>query len=117
VPEGDWPALDAREIGYERRSTPWPEVAVYAVPAPLAGAPHGGPILLSYIDAVLQGFLDEYGPGGPDHFATTTDGWHIPVLNDRARPRYPRAQALSDAQRARVDAVLSALGVAPAPDG
>lgn len=117
VPAADWPALDAREAGYARCGTPWPGVAVYAVPDPQAGgttgSTGGSPILLSYLDAVLQGFLHRFGPEGLARFAATTDGWHIPVLNDRAAPRYPRAQRLAAAEAAQVDALLAALGVAP----
>lgn len=112
IPGGDWAALDRREAGYARLPTPLPGVMVYAVPDPLPPPPDGGaPILLSYLDAVAQGFLAEFGPAGLERFAATTDGWEIPVLDDRASPRYPRAQRLSAAERGRVDGLLRALGV------
>lgn len=116
VPGADWAALDAREFAYAR----YPVVAataaggvaaqVYAVPQ---GQPPGlrHPILLSYLDAVVQGFLREYGPAGAEAFFSTTAGWQAPVLDDRADPRYRRAQTLSRAERAAVDAALAALGV------
>lgn len=109
IPGGDWAALDLREAGYDRLPTPWPGVMVYAVPDPVA-ATGRAPILLSYIDVVFQGFLDTYGPAGLARFVATTDGWDTPILDDRAAPRYPRAQALSLAETAAVDSTLAGLG-------
>jgi len=111
IPGGDWAALDRREEGYDRLPTPEPGVMIYAVPdhGPVAG---DGPILLSYVDVVFQGFLREFGPTGLERFAATTDGWHIPVRDDRAAPLYPRAQRLDAAETARVDAILRDLGAA-----
>jgi hypothetical protein len=122
IPGGDWAALDRREAGYDRLPTPMPGVMVYAVPNPVAGpipdpvsgaspGPAGerAPILLSYVDVVLQGFLHEYGPAGVEGFAATTDGWDIPILNDRALPQYPRHQRLTRAETDLVDGVLRTL--------
>ena len=117
VAPADWPGLDAREAGYDRCATPWPGVAVYAVPAPQAGDGSGAPILLSYVDAVLQGFLAVFGRAGVARFGASTDGWHIPVLNDRAAPVYARAQRLTAEETATVDALLRDLGVRPLPLG
>jgi hypothetical protein len=111
VPDGDWTALDIREAGYIRTpdhaliaEAPHP-IQVYAVQN--AHAPtQDAPILLSYLDAVIQGFLSEYGRDGAAHFFATTQGWNAPILNDRAAPQYPRAQRLSDAEREVVDAGL-----------
>jgi len=121
VPGGDWAALDAREAGYDRVALNGglrhaaPEagaVAIYAVPehaiAP-AGTLH--PILMSYLDVVVQGFASEFGEAGAVEFFATTRGWEAPVLNDRARPRYPRHQRLSRAETTLVDAGLARLGV------
>lgn len=120
VPQDDWEALDQREWAYDRlpatadvtHTLARPlEIAIYAVPetrhAP-ASAEH--PILMSYLDVVFQGYLHEFGPEGVDRFIATTGGWDTPVLNDRAQPRYPRHQRLSDAERSLVDARLAALG-------
>ena len=115
VPGGDWAALDTREFAYARHpvtaETPAGALPaqVYAVPegqAPTAGHP----ILLSYLDAVVQGFLREYGAEGAAGFFATTAGWQAPVLDDRAAPRYPRAQALSTRERATVDEGLARVG-------
>jgi len=85
--------------------------AVYAIPE---GAHHDpgddNPVLLSYIDVVVQGFLAEFGPDGARHFFDTTQGWHVPVLDDRAAPIYARAQGLDEAERAVVDEGLARVG-------
>lgn len=110
VPSADWPALDAREAAYVR--TPAsdqvshglshrPEIAVYTIPEGRHGAPtRTHPILLSYLDMVVQGYLREFGPEGVARFFDTTDGWDAPILDDRAAPRYPRHQRLSATERA-----------------
>ncbi|MCB1359009.1 MAG: gamma-glutamylcyclotransferase [Maritimibacter sp.] len=120
VPGADWAALDDREHAYERRDVTGSvthtvgeniEVALYALTA--AGQEDPGedhPLVLSYIDAVVQGYLAEYGIDGVGHFFATTTGWHVPVLDDRAHPVYARAQVLSLAERDVVDAGLAAVG-------
>lgn len=119
VPGSDWAALDAREAGYARlplgdglavATVNGIETQIYAVPdaAAVAG---GGPILLSYLDVVLQGYLLEFGRGGVRAFMDTTDGWQTPVLDDRSAPRYPRHQRLSEAETAMVDAEIARLGI------
>lgn len=121
VPGSDWVALDARENAYERHlDTPniaherpeTSEIAIYAI-APEAMAPpkEEHPILLSYLDVVVQGYLTEFGPGGPAHFFETTLGWDATVLDDRADPIYPRYQVLSVEERAITDLALDRLGV------
>ena len=115
VPGGDWAALDAREFAYARHAVtaqgPTGDLPaqVYAVPD---GQPptDAHPILLSYLDAVVQGFLREWGRDGAADFFATTAGWQAPVLDDRADPRYPRAQALSTRERATVDEGLARVG-------
>jgi hypothetical protein len=118
VPNGDWAALDAREHGYNRQlaevllhdNSPHP-IQIYAVPQVQANAPAvAHPILLSYIDVVVQGFLCEFGPQGAEDFFATTTGWNAPILNDRSAPQYPRAQRLTAQETAVVDAGLSNLG-------
>jgi len=122
-PAANLPALDAREARYRRAlavggalvhddgAAPAPQVHYYAV-APDHDGPgdHGCPILLSYVDCVLQGFLDHWGEAGVAHFVETTDGWDVPVLDDRAAPLYARAQRLTPAERDVVDAALAGAG-------
>ena len=119
VPDGDWRALDEREHGYDRQrlaeglahaATRPVAAEIYAVPAHRAAGPGARhPILLSYLDVVVQGYLHEFGEAGAERFFETTHGWEAPVLDDRAAPRYPRAQALTARERGLVDWALKAL--------
>lgn len=119
VGAGEWPALDLREAGYERveaaamitHGLPGaPRIAVYAVPeaAHLPSAPAHA-VRLSYLDAVVQGYLSEFGEAGARLFFETTDGWDTPIIDDRAAPLYPRHCVLSVQERAFVDAELARL--------
>ena len=117
VPNGDWAALDAREAAYDRHDvTPMVgseeslgKTVVYQV-SPSHVAPDGDhPILLSYVDVVVQGYLQLFGPSGVAHFFETTQGWHLPILDDRADPIYPRHQRLAPEERALVDRHLAAV--------
>ena len=116
VPGGDWAALDTREQGYARVPTgnavthpapQSPEIAVYAVQDRDMTQGGGGVILLSYLDVVVQGFLQVFGQDGAKRFFETTDGWSTPILNDRADPIYPRHQKLSASETAVVDTHLA----------
>ncbi|QOL81564.1 gamma-glutamylcyclotransferase family protein [Pseudooceanicola spongiae] len=119
VPNADWAALDAREIAYDRliatpditHSQPQPfDIAIYSIPeAKHPVAPTPTPILLSYLDVVVQGYLREFGPAGAHRFFDTTDGWSAPILNDRPAPLYPRAQRLTPDETAFVDTRLAQL--------
>lgn len=121
VPGGDWRALDHREDGYRRHrlaeglahaATRPVAAEIYAVPdneADPSGALH--PILLSYLDVVVQGYVREFGEAGAERFFDTTRGWEAPVVDDRRAPRYPRAQTLTARERGLVDAALTVLGV------
>jgi hypothetical protein len=121
VPDNNWAALDAREQGYNRLvltpaalpvSYQEHDIAIYAVPeTPVDGDPHKRPILLSYLDVVLQGYLQQFGPLGAEQFLATTDGWDRPVQDDRAAPRYPRHQALDATQLAFVDSAIERLAL------
>ena len=117
VPGGDWAALDAREWAYDRfdaaaqvaHDLPHaPQIAAYTVPDRVAAeATH--PILLSYLDVVVQGYLREFGEAGVEAFFATTAGWHTPLRDDRAAPIYPRHQPLTGTERALVDRMLAAV--------
>lgn len=118
VPPEGWAALDYREAAYERlhaahqvaHEAEASDIAIYAIAEGRHFPPTAdNPVLLSYVDVVIQGYLAEYGRDGADRFLDTTTGWEAPILNDRATPRYPRAQRLSDAERAYVDAALARL--------
>jgi len=115
VPGADWVALDEREIGYARHDvtdliTDASQTSVYVVKDEhYSGMPNTQPILLSYLDVVVQGYIQQFGPSGAEHFFETTTGWDIPILDDRGAPHYPRAQVLSKSERAVVDRFLSQL--------
>ena len=120
VPGADWAALDLREEGYARHAIAGGLTVEGDVPVAAqvyAVAPHTmvvqadpAPILLSYLDVVVQGYLREFGEQGARDFFATTDGWETPVLNDRRDPRYPRAQRLHPDETALVDTLLAAAG-------
>lgn len=118
VPGADWQALDDREAAYARRvvtaqvtaANRPDDIWVYAVSAPVLDAPAGDhPILRSYLDTVLQGFLQEFGPTGATRFMETTTGWQHPIQDDRAAPIYPRTQALSEEEAALIEDLITQL--------
>ncbi|MCK0169107.1 gamma-glutamylcyclotransferase [Jannaschia sp. S6380] len=107
VPGGDWAALDLREAAYIRAALP-DGAQVYHIPDGHHGpATDAHPILLSYLDVVVQGYLAEFGTDGVARFFETTDGWNAPIRDDRDDPAYPRAQTLTAAETALVDDWLS----------
>ena len=119
VPGGDWAALDVREQAYARHplhrvdhdQPDAADIMIYQVePQHISdGGEH--PILLSYLDCVVQGYLREFGDAGAARFFETTTGWDMGLRDDRAAPQYPRAQTLTDRERGFVDAALRDLGV------
>lgn len=118
VPGADWAALDERERAYTRIALGSElshdgtalETAIYAI-APGEHHPptDENPVLLSYLDVVVQGYFREFGVDGVTHFFETTEGWNAPILDDRADPIYPRTQVLSAEEIALVDEGLSKL--------
>ena len=101
VSGADWAELDERERHYDRvalsgdeiREATTLDLQIYqAKPAKSAPPSVRHPILLSYLDVVVQGYLDVFGTTGVEAFFETTDGWDGPVLNDRPAPRYGRHQ-------------------------
>lgn len=120
VPGADWQALDEREFAYDRLPASHavehtlggrPEISVYAVPPERQNrGSERHPILLSYLDVVLQGYLRVFGETGVRDFIATTDGWEAPILNDRAAPAYPRHQPTSAAERALFDGLIAGTG-------
>ena len=121
VPAGALAALDRREAQYRRvplaaedvdwrdgRPDGWPDPFLYVGQENYARAGDADhPILLSYLDVVIAGFRRMFGEEGVAHFAATTADWHVPVLNDRAAPRYPRAVLVSEFERAAVDRLVA----------
>lgn len=120
VPGADWAALDLRETGYDRlplaqgirhEASDAGEIAVYHIPADKHGPTDGPrPILLSYLDVVVQGYLQVFGEEGGQHFFDTTAGWDTTILDDRDAPQYPRAQLLKTEETRFVDRALAGMG-------
>lgn len=116
VPNADWIALDEREAAYARildtsnvthTRSDTPDISIYAVPeTSFAENPETYPILLSYLDVVLHGYLQEFGEKGVHDFFASTDGWQTPILNDRVAPNYPRHQRFTQDQFGFVDRAL-----------
>jgi hypothetical protein len=75
VPGADWAALDAREYAYDRHAVieidhdhgpePRLDVHIYRTkPEHDTDGSEEHPILLSYLDTVIQGYLTEFGEAG-----------------------------------------------------
>jgi hypothetical protein len=122
VPKGDWVALDIREKAYDRLhlgdrhiSHEHPDQISVQMYKAKGGndAPSSirHPVLLSYLDTVIKGYLDVFGESGVHDFFATTDGWDAPIHNDRATPIYPRHAALTDDILGFVDQMLHSVGV------
>ncbi|MEM8750267.1 MAG: gamma-glutamylcyclotransferase family protein [Pseudomonadota bacterium] len=62
-------------------------------------------ILRSYLDAVFQGFLHNFGDEALERFVFTTRNFHLPVLEDRDNPIYPRHVTLSRREKIRFDSI------------
>ncbi len=90
-------------------NNPQTHISHYAVPPETWVEGQTNHILLSYLDVVVQGYLREFGEDGARRFFETTDGWNVPVLDDRAAPLYPRHCTLTPQERAFVDDSLAEL--------
>lgn len=114
-------AVDEREQGYQRvqlshddfhaqgRDLP---ANLYVYVANAANEPDSQPPLLqSYLDAVMQGYLNEYGSNGLAHFIETTIGFEREIILDRSQPRYPRAIKLDQTSAELFDNTLRSAGV------
>lgn len=123
VPPIGWATLDARERAYDRhpvadavRHSGPPDAAIVVYSVAPENRQHGDhPILLSYLDVVVQGYLNVFGETGASDFFKSTDGWEAGVLDDRAQPIYPRHQRLSPSERGFVDDQLAQRGIRVTP--
>jgi len=107
------PAVDEREAGYTRTAisqtqldilgdiksdiagVEMPEELYVYIADEVADVPDTGALLQSYLDAVMQGFRNEFGDDGARHFVETTDGFKRGLTRDREVPIYPRTVTLS----------------------
>lgn len=116
-------ALDEREFNYDRRvigseSISLPVEMSLEVPVfiyegkPEIASETGHAILQSYLDAVLKGYLLEYGETAVRGFIAETHAFDdTPVIRDRHEPRYARSVMLSDEEADLFDSALEAHGV------
>lgn len=117
------PQLDERETGYDRLCLPasdfdLPEellrqmssegmadtIMVYRSQFPnRALADAGYPVLQSYVDCVMAGYLHRFGEEGVNAMVSSTRGWELSMHNDRADPFYPRSVEVSTADQQYFD--------------
>lgn len=107
VPNADWKALDAREAFYVRQSLP-DGTAIFEVQEDIIFPSSPTPILRSYLDVVIQGYLHHFGREGVADFFATTDSW-ASIFDDREAPIYPRHQHVSMDVTSLVDTHLAAM--------
>lgn len=121
VPGPAWAALDEREFSYDRVETPDVEhmlpgvvrVQHYWVPDDKHAAPDAAePVLLSYLDTCVEGYLEVFGETGPARFFETTDGWEAPIYRRHTAPG-AGVRAVTDAALARLGVRRLSLGSAP----
>jgi len=116
------PQVDEREAGYSRHALTSDDVELLSgvklpdqfyvyVANVIEGADEGGPLLQSYLDAVMQGFRNEYGDEGVSRFVETTVGFQRTILTDRIKPIYPRSVSLDDTEISLFDTALKKAGV------
>ena len=74
------------------------------------------PIAQSYVDTCLIGCLESGGEAMARHFIDTTEMWDCHRIDDRdwPTPLYPRGTPAGPDERAQIDAMLHAAGIAPA---
>lgn len=118
VTEGALARLDEREHGYDRLELDGAlidlpdgmRVDSFFIYRSKSKPPEDGltrhPITRSYMDCVMQGYRDNFGPDGLQHFLETTTAWNGAVLQDRDAPFYPRAITLRDGEADLFDAML-----------
>ena len=119
MPAAQLALLDEREAGYDRLKLPAEQfeltdtvatdfIYVYQSEQPnrfLADEQH--PILQSYIDCVLAGYLAQFGRLGMQRMVDTTRGWNRHIMNDRDAPHYPRAVHIDENLQLSVDQLIA----------
>ena len=118
--------IDKREAGYQKTiinesqisvyenkdtNSMWNREPVFAYTASKESfrwASEKSPILQTYIDVIADGFYKQFGMKGLLNFFCTTQGWELPILNDRDMPIYPRSIDLEPEFLSLVDQHVSA---------
>ncbi|MEM9715788.1 MAG: gamma-glutamylcyclotransferase family protein [Pseudomonadota bacterium] len=118
VSEADWPGLLEREKGYDVHTVTassldpaTKDVSLFVGRPDQAVAVNDKPILLSYLDTVVTGFVDNFGTDRARDFFGSTVGWSAGITKDRDDPIYPRTVSLSDQVKSLVDEELARLGL------
>ena len=116
------PQLDQREAGYDRLILPasdfdlpeelleqmategMDEIMVYRSQEHNRGlADAENPVLQSYVDCVMAGYLHRFGEEGVNALVSSTRGWECSLFNDRTEPFYPRWVEVSSADQQYFD--------------
>ncbi len=116
------PLVDEREERYSRHSLKREQLEVSAgvelpeelyvyIANEVDNNHDDGALLQSYLDAVMQGFNNEYGDEGVKHFVDTTKGFDRDVILDRESPLYPRSVQLTNEEINLFDDELKRVGV------
>lgn len=116
------PLVDEREAGYSRHqlshdqvdvsdSVTLPDNLYVYIANEVEDVLDEGRLLQSYLDAVMQGFRNEYGDQGVAHFVDTTKGFERAIELDREAPLYPRDVKLTHDEVQLFDLELRRAGV------
>jgi len=103
-------ALDEREALYTRVDINAVDLNYHDEPAEVSSqflyeadhplAHDGAEILRSYLDVVMQGYLQHFGEAGLHRFMETTLNFDCAIREDRDDPVYPRATILTAEEKA-----------------
>ena len=115
-------ALDEREVGYDRTLIPLellssdtspdhseiqPPTNVYVAKREEAVVDNNQCLILrSYLDAVMQGYFNNFGAAGLHRFIASTDNFEIGLREDRDKPAYPRSVTTSKIERDLFDQLV-----------
>lgn len=116
--------MDRREIGYLRREVRVTcqrgqrltgkivRASVYiGSPNHLRRGSREFPIWRSYLDCVLAGYYELGGRRAVAEFIASTEGWDVPILDDRKKPKYPRRSGASASALRIIDASMAEHGL------
>jgi len=102
-------SLDEREALYSRVTIAAEDIQHHDEPADTsqhflyvaddAPAHKDARILRSYLDVVMQGYLQHFGVEGLDRFFATTVNFDLDIQEDRDDPLYPRATQLTSEEK------------------
>lgn len=112
------PAIDERERNYNRIRISADDllttkpivhecpIYIYEAPRPSDASFGDQRILRSYLDAVLQGYMAEFGETGVRNFIAETEDFGIGFFDDRHEPIYSRPVRLSQREHSLFEDLL-----------